>query len=59
MKSTFEIQPAEPGLIVRDPETLTPLEAEGEPKPRNGYWLARLRDRDVKLADKPKKKGSK
>lgn len=57
MKSTFEIQPAD-GLIVRDPETLEPLKVGGESKPRNGYWLARLRDGDVKLTEK-KKKGAK
>ncbi len=39
------------GLTVRDPETYKPLEAEGEVKPRNAFWLRRLKDGDVVLVD--------
>lgn len=55
----FRIKPAE-GLTVRDPETYEPLKASGELKPRNGYWLCRLKDGDVELVDdsKTKKKGT-
>ncbi len=44
------------GLIVRDPLTGKPLVAEGEEKPRNSYWLRRLRDKDVVLVSKGGKK---
>jgi len=32
---------------VRDPETRHPLAAKGETKPKNSYWMRRLRDGDV------------
>jgi len=44
--STMKIKPAE-GLIVRDPDTRRPLAAKGEVKPKNAYWMRRLRDGDV------------
>lgn len=36
-----------PGVVVRDPETYEPLAPKGEKKPRNGFWLRRLKDGDV------------
>lgn len=36
-----------PGLVVRDPIDMRPLEAAGEPKPASTYWLRRLAERDV------------
>lgn len=39
------------GLTIRDPETYKPLAAEGEVKPRNAFWLRRLKDGDVVLVD--------
>lgn len=45
---TMRIKPA-PGLIVRDPVTYRPLAVEGEDKPRDQYWMRRLRDADVVL----------
>jgi hypothetical protein len=36
-----------PGLIVRHPVTRLPLAAEGEEKPRNSYWLRRIREKSV------------
>jgi Protein of unknown function (DUF2635) len=44
--STMRIKP-KPGLIVRDPVTYRPLAVEGEDKPRDQYWMRRLRDGDV------------
>lgn len=39
------------GLTVRDPETYKPLAKDGEVKPRNAFWLRRLKDGDVVLVD--------
>lgn len=44
--STMRIKP-KLGLIVRDPVTFRPLAVEGENKPRDQYWMRRLRDGDV------------
>lgn len=46
------------GLTVRDPETLQPLAEKGERKPRNAYWLRRLKDGDVTEVQAPPKKGT-
>ncbi|ACB55679.1 hypothetical protein VF_2640 [Aliivibrio fischeri ES114] len=35
------------GLLVRDPETRQPLKKTGEEKPRNIYWLRRLKEGSV------------
>ncbi|MNR50268.1 hypothetical protein D3C85_1697660 [compost metagenome] len=40
---------------MRDPRTKLPLAADGEKKPKTGYWLRRLRDGSVLLAEKPAK----
>lgn len=42
----FVIKPA-PGKAVRDPRTMKLLARDGEKKPRNIYWLRRLKDGDV------------
>ena len=34
-------------MIVRDVVDMQPLAADGAWKPRNGYWLDRVRDGDV------------
>ncbi|MGR6980811.1 DUF2635 domain-containing protein [Testudinibacter sp. P27/CKL/0425] len=39
------------GLIIRDPETLEQLAGKGEDKPRNSYWLKRLKDGDVEQVE--------
>lgn len=44
---TFKIKPANKDVTVLDPETRKPLEAKGETKPRNEYWLRRLADKSV------------
>ncbi|MBD0786416.1 DUF2635 domain-containing protein [Vibrio sp. Y2-5] len=46
--ATIKIKPLN-GLIVRDPETREPLKVEGEEKPRNPYWLRRLKEKSVEL----------
>lgn len=46
------------GLTVRDPETLQPLAEKGERKPRNTYWLRRLKDGDVTEVQAAQKKGT-
>lgn len=54
----FYIKPAD-NRLVRDPVSGAPLRADGEAKPKNSYWLRRLKDGDVVVADqkKPVKKG--
>ncbi|ELB3891404.1 DUF2635 domain-containing protein [Morganella morganii] len=47
-----------PGLTVRDPETLQPLAEKGEYKPRNAYWLRRLKDGDVTEVQAAPRKGT-
>ncbi|WED29869.1 DUF2635 domain-containing protein [Vibrio sp. DW001] len=44
--ATFKVKPKQ-GLLVRDPDTRTPLKAEGEEKPRDTYWLRRIKDGSV------------
>jgi hypothetical protein len=46
MSDTMRIKPRL-GLLVRDPATYRPLALEGEDKPRDQYWMRRLRDGDV------------
>jgi len=41
------LTPAKPGLIVRDPVTAKPLEASGEFKEREPYWIRRIKAGDV------------
>jgi len=41
-------------LLVRDPLTMAPLPPEGAAKPKNGFWLRRLKDGDVVLARPPR-----
>ncbi|MUH95226.1 DUF2635 domain-containing protein [Aliivibrio fischeri] len=43
------------GLLVRDPITRTPLSEKGEIKPRNTYWLRRIKDESVIELDKTSK----
>lgn len=43
----LRLKPAKKDLIVRDPETGRALDAKGEQKPRNSYWVNRLNDEDV------------
>ncbi|MGL4225950.1 MAG: DUF2635 domain-containing protein [Vibrio sp.] len=45
---TIKVKPLN-GLIVRDPETREPLSLEGETKPRNPYWLRRVKDKSVAI----------
>lgn len=44
------------GVTVRDPEILELLAQSGELKPKTGYWLRRLNDGDIEVAEQPKKK---
>jgi len=45
MKDVF-VKPA-PGLTVRDPGDYSALPVTGTYKPKNTYWIRRLRDGDV------------
>ena len=44
---TIQIKPSHKALLVRDPETREPLKESGETKPRNVYWLRRIKDKSV------------
>lgn len=46
MSDVLKVKPA-PGRAVRDPKTMKMLAADGETKPRNGFWLRRLAGGDV------------
>jgi hypothetical protein len=35
--------------LVLDPITKKPLKPEGEMKPKNAYWLSRIKDKDVEI----------
>lgn len=48
--TTLNLKPVS-GVTVRDPETYKPLDAGGEVKPCNAFWLRRLKDGDVTEAD--------
>lgn len=57
---TFFIKPANEKLLVKDPKTREPLKATGEEKPRNTYWLRRIKDKSVvQLKSLPKAPASK
>lgn len=49
----FKVVPKK-GLLVRDPNTREPLKAAGELKPRNTYWLRRIKEGSVLIVE-PKK----
>jgi len=56
---TFKVKPKVTGKVVqlvRDPETYRALELTGEVKPRNSYWLRRIKDGDVIEITAAKKK---
>ena len=40
-------------LLVRDPVTMRPLDADGEWKTKSGYWIRRERDKEVIEASPP------
>lgn len=52
--TTLKIKPTA-GMIARDPQTLQVLAEQGEEKPRNSYWLKRLKDGDVIIVTDAKK----
>lgn len=58
MQDKIFIKPAE-GRQVRDPITKEPLAAEGDSKPRNSYWLRRVKEGDVVISSPVKKKAEK
>ena len=41
-------------LVIRDPRSRVLLPAEGAEVPETAFWLRRLRDESVELADAPK-----
>lgn len=48
--SEFFLKP-KPGVRVRDNMTKKPLAASGETKPRNSYWLRRVREQSVDVVN--------
>jgi hypothetical protein len=46
------VKPA-PGLVIPDPDRFDTLPADGRDVPDSDFWLRRLRDGDVVLADPP------
>ncbi|WP_172562558.1 DUF2635 domain-containing protein [Vibrio furnissii] len=50
---TFKIKPVD-GLSVLDPLTCQPLKSDGEEKPRNTYWLRRIKDQSVAIVENTK-----
>ncbi len=50
---TIKVKPQK-GLLVRDPITREKLKAAGEEKPRNAYWLRRIKDKSVTLVQTKK-----
>lgn len=51
--ATIVVEGATVLAIVRDPETLIPLAADGEWKALSPFWSRRLRDKDVIEAEPP------
>lgn len=49
----FKIKPKK-GLLVRDPKTREPLKAAGETKPRNTYWLRRIKEGSALVVESKK-----
>jgi len=49
---TFRIKPTSKTKVL-DPITYQPLKPTGEEKPKNAYWLNRVKDGDVEII-KPK-----
>lgn len=52
-ESKVYVKPRE-GIVVKDPETLAPLPAEGAWRPRTRYWLRRLADGSCVEATQPR-----
>jgi|GEM_PF-2353791 len=44
---TFKLKPAHKDVLVRDPDSLKPLAADGEDKPQTSYWMRRIAEGDV------------
>lgn len=63
MASNITVKPANPGLLIRNPDRgMRHLAQEGEVVPQTDYWIRRLRDGDVVQvaeASKPPPAGSK
>lgn len=55
---TVVLKPAEPGLRVLDPATLSPLPETGAEVELTSHWQRRIDDGDVVVAE-PAKKGTK
>lgn len=56
--TTVVLKPAQPGLRVLDPATLSPLPETGVEVELTSHWQRRLDDGDVVVAE-PAKKGAK
>ena len=49
----FKVKPKK-GLLVRDPNTREPLKSAGEIKPRNTYWLRRIKEGSALIVESTK-----
>ncbi|OCH58385.1 DUF2635 domain-containing protein [Aliivibrio fischeri] len=54
---TIKIKPKK-GLLVRDPLTRVPLKTVGETKPRNTYWLRRIKEGSAIVIESKKEQTS-
>lgn len=54
MAERMFVKPTKSDFVIRDPHTKRRLPKEGGHVPRNGFWLRRLLDKDVSLAEPPK-----
>lgn len=54
MSKTLFLKPADPDLIVRDPDKRRALPVDGAEVPNTTYWQRRLKDGDVIKTSRPK-----
>lgn len=50
----MKVKPVNPNAVIRDPQTLRQLPAEGAEVPDTTFWYRRLREGDVVLLEPPR-----